>query len=480
MSTSTTNLSTIWSHKKRRRNVSSSSSSSYSSSSCSYFLSEKRTICLLLLIAWGWISVTIIMVFYHHHHHQSKSATATGSKQQQQPEEVSNVGPLVPNPGTSPLLIFTFSRSEYLRETLQDVYRSIPNDCSMGCPIVVSQDSYGTGGGGSVGQFREDVTAVIREFQDQFRQNKPNVPFWHFQHKHNTNTNNNNNNNLLRGGAPGGGGSGLGDSVAAAYAALAQHYAFALDRLFQLDANFQRVIILEEDLHISDDFFGYFQALAPLLDQDPTLLAISAYNDNGLRNKVHDPLRLLRSDFFPGLGWMMTRNLWIQELRQKWPWAYWDDWLREPAQRLGRHIIRPEISRTFHFGSRGGASNNQFGEQLQHIQLNSVFVDWKSQSLDYLLLNQYNSQYGKLVGDATLISSLPPPDLSVLQYNVRLEYANLPEFQVYAQALGIFDDEKAGVPRTAYHGIVEIRWGSHFLFLTPPLQQWTRDFGLQS
>ena len=42
---------------------------------------------------------------------------------------------------------------------------------------------------------------------------------------------------------------------------------------------------------------------------------------------------------------MMLRSLWI-EYRQKWPAAFWDDWIREPAQRKDRACLRPEVSRT--------------------------------------------------------------------------------------------------------------------------------------
>jgi alpha-1,3-mannosyl-glycoprotein beta-1,2-N-acetylglucosaminyltransferase len=52
-----------------------------------------------------------------------------------------------------------------------------------------------------------------------------------------------------------------------------------------------------------------------------------------------------RSDFFPGLGWMMLRSLWL-ELREKWPEAFWDDWIRDKNQRKNRSCLRPEISRT--------------------------------------------------------------------------------------------------------------------------------------
>ena len=31
------------------------------------------------------------------------------------------------------------------------------------------------------------------------------------------------------------------------------------------------------------------------------------------------PELLYRTDFFGGLGWMMTRKLWVEELMAKWP-----------------------------------------------------------------------------------------------------------------------------------------------------------------
>ena len=94
----------------------------------------------------------------------------------------------------------------------------------------------------------------------------------------------------------------------------------------------------------------------PLLD-DPAeeLLAVSAFNDNGLDGLVSDNLdaaAVLRSDFFPGLGWMLTAPMWA-ELRPIWPAMYWDDWLRGPDVRKRREVLRPEVPRTLHFGVRG-------------------------------------------------------------------------------------------------------------------------------
>lgn len=45
-------------------------------------------------------------------------------------------------------------------------------------------------------------------------------------------------------------------------------------------------------------------------------------------------------------------SLWA-ELSQKWPKAYWDDWIRKPEQRKDRACIRPELPRTKTFGKVG-------------------------------------------------------------------------------------------------------------------------------
>ena len=67
-------------------------------------------------------------------------------------------------------------------------------------------------------------------------------------------------------------------------------------------------------MELAPDFFGYFTATAPLLDADDSLLCASSWNDHGQAALVRDATRLLRTDFFPGLGWMLTARLW-DELR---------------------------------------------------------------------------------------------------------------------------------------------------------------------
>jgi hypothetical protein len=58
---------------------------------------------------------------------------------------------------------------------------------------------------------------------------------------------------------------------------------------------------------------------------------------------VEDTSALCRTGFFPGLGWLLTRQLWETELSQKWPSEHWDHWMREQEQHKGREAVYPEV-----------------------------------------------------------------------------------------------------------------------------------------
>lgn len=88
---------------------------------------------------------------------------------------------------------------------------------------------------------------------------------------------------------------------------------------------------------------------------------------------------------------MISRRVW-EDLAPKWPAAYWDDWLREPKQRKNRHTIRPEVCRTFHFGSIG-VSNSQYSEYLNSIKLNGEFVAFSKIDLSYLEFERWDKEY---------------------------------------------------------------------------------------
>lgn len=104
------------------------------------------------------------------------------------------------------------------------------------------------------------------------------------------------------------------------YYKISRHYGWALRTVFK--QGFESVIIVEDDLSIAPDFYEYFLGTYPILKKDRSLWCISAWNDNGKEGLIDSTASdlLYRSDFFPGLGWMMTKELW-EELSPKWPKA---------------------------------------------------------------------------------------------------------------------------------------------------------------
>nr|XP_033513721.1 alpha-1,3-mannosyl-glycoprotein 2-beta-N-acetylglucosaminyltransferase isoform X2 [Nicotiana tomentosiformis] len=258
-----------------------------------------------------------------------------------------------------------------------------------------------------------------------------------------------------------------------AYYKIARHYKWALDQLFYKH-NFSRVIILEDDMEIAPDFFDFFEAGATLLDRDKSIMAISSWNDNGQMQFVQDPYALYRSDFFPGLGWMLSKSTW-DELSPKWPKAYWDDWLRLKENHRGRQFIRPEVCRSYNFGEHGSSLGQFFKQYLEPIKLNDVQVDWKSMDLSYLLEDNYVKHFGDLVKKAKPIHGA---DAVLKAFNidgdVRIQYRDQLDFEDIARQFGIFEEWKDGVPRAAYKGIVVFRYQtSRRVFLVGPdsLQQ---------
>jgi alpha-1,3-mannosyl-glycoprotein beta-1,2-N-acetylglucosaminyltransferase len=350
------------------------------------------------------------------------------------------------------LLIICYNRPDYLKRTLENVLRHLP---SYNRPhIYISQD-------GSV----ETVTKVIQDFKQMFQESAPDVPFTHLHHPAD---------DVDLTGA---------DGWATGYYKLSQHFRWALNKLFNEKSNggynHPRVIILEDDIQIAPDFFDYFTAIEPILESDSTLMGASAWNDLGQKVYVADPTFVRRSDFFGGLGWMLSRHIW-EEIGPKWPKAFWDDWLREPQQRLERHFLTPEVSRTYTFGEDGVSHAQFFQQYLGNIHLNDQVVDWSNQDLSYLEMHTYDHlidlrvKAGKSIDDISKAFEYTCPQsgakdqssgnvqgiLGTLDESIEtilVPYSNFDMYRAIASKFGFIDDIKANVPRTSYKGFTILR-----------------------
>jgi len=140
-------------------------------------------------------------------------------------------------------------------------------------------------------------------------------------------------------------------------ARIAQHYKKSIIDSFDQHPDANYVLLLEEDLDVSVDILSYFKQLLPVYENDESVYCISAWNDQGYDHVCNDPAMMYRVDTMPGLGWVLSRKLFKNELEKKWPKPHefvdWDMWMRAEFNRKGRECIIPDISRTYHFGGKG-------------------------------------------------------------------------------------------------------------------------------
>ena len=248
---------------------------------------------------------------------------------------------------------------------------------------------------------------------------------------------------------------------------IATHYKFALTTIFDLRPDAPAAIIIEDDLLFSPDFYEYFLHTAAIIEQDKSVFAVSAWNDNGFKGRVQDPFALRRTEFFPGLGWLLSRELYKSELEKKWPQNHWDHWLRAPETHKGREIVYPEVPRTYHNGIKGTFMNldthNQYFRDIAYNQDPSI--SWKETSLTTPLYESakqpnYEKRVTNLINSChhvTDVQDFVKNKAGVYCIWIREDpdpRFGTPPFQPIAKVFGIWHEHKRGVHR----GMHEFYW----------------------
>ncbi|XP_037080422.1 LOW QUALITY PROTEIN: protein O-linked-mannose beta-1,2-N-acetylglucosaminyltransferase 1-like [Pollicipes pollicipes] len=186
-----------------------------------------------------------------------------------------------------------------------------------------------------------------------------------------------------------------------------EHYHQVLTNVWHHFPDATRVIVLEEDLEVSPDFVSFFSQTSYLLDVDPSLWCISAWNDHGFDITSSDPALLYRIEYMPGLGWMMKRSV-IQELLDKWPEkgeAYdWDVWVRWDRNRLERECVIPDVSRTYHFGIAGRHSSSAFHSMYYVDHAFNRKPDVELRGVQDMVKDRYEQEIRRLLSEALPIN----------------------------------------------------------------------------
>lgn len=196
-------------------------------------------------------------------------------------------------------------------------------------------------------------------------------------------------------------------------ARISQHYRASLTATFNLHGTAKYAIIIEEDMEVSPDFFSYFSQTMRLLHEDSSVYCISAWNDHGYSHSSYDPTLLYRVETMPGLGWMLSRKLYKDELEPQWPspdklWD-WDMWMRNEGIRKSRECIIPDVSRSYHFGAKGLNMNPYFHSEYFKDRVYNKVPNVVLKDVSRLSQNGYELLLNDVLSDAEILDHAKDP-----------------------------------------------------------------------
>ncbi|XP_042242453.1 protein O-linked-mannose beta-1,2-N-acetylglucosaminyltransferase 1-like [Homarus americanus] len=179
----------------------------------------------------------------------------------------------------------------------------------------------------------------------------------------------------------------------------------AVNDTFSWYPHADKVIFLDDDVFLSPGFLWYFQETARLMDDDPTILAVSAHNTFSFPGLGYDPSRLLRGVMPPQWGWMATRRLikaWVPEY-----WGDWDYWVMALSRSKGLDVVFPEVSRSLHAGS-SGTHIDGYSQAMIFSRQSAIASITNLTDVDGLLREAYSTKLASDVARATPITLTSP------------------------------------------------------------------------
>eukprot|EP00745_Piridium_sociabile_P039100 TRINITY_DN72485_c0_g1_i1.p1 TRINITY_DN72485_c0_g1~~TRINITY_DN72485_c0_g1_i1.p1 ORF type:complete len:468 (-),score=23.31 TRINITY_DN72485_c0_g1_i1:376-1779(-) len=361
------------------------------------------------------------------------------------PLETAGLKKLAEKEGSLAILVMVHNRPSYTERMLTSLFGAMGEERMRKYPVIISQDGDDAAEMEMIGRFR-DRAYSIQGFQRQLKLNAQG--------------------NYLSGDL---------------YNRLARHFQFGLGTVL-MEFGFDSIIVVEEDLEFSPDFFPYMEATLPTLKSDPSLLCTSAWNDHGVASLVGNETKLLRTSIFPGLGWMTTREKW-KPIYEIWTdsVSYWDDWLRKRMLHEKLECIRPEISRSKTFGAEGTSEGQFYNSYLSRMKLQERVVDWSSHDLSYLESSAFYSLQEKVLlslpdvsiseltkldkEDSLSDRNFPLATLSCHKGSFRVRYVDAADIDLLSKSVGFLADKRINTYRCTFKGVFSFTFKEYCVYL---------------
>ena len=267
-------------------------------------------------------------------------------------------------------------------------------------------------------------------------------------------------------------------------AKVAAAYKWALSHAFDFLTRDEALVVVEDDLLFAPDLMEWFLFGWSAMRADASLWCVSAWHDNGLSGLVREPKKVLRTEYFPGLGWLLSRKLYKEELEEKWPNEHWDHWMRSETvfkTSRGRECVVPEVPRTFHNGNVGTFMDQALHDRyFADIALNTDGAvgwppaEWPALVADAVAPAAYEARLRAALGAAAPLRAnrdglLPLGDdggangtaARALWYSQKPRDTTAKLFDAIAEFVGIWHEMRRG----AHKGVHELWCGGRRLYL---------------
>uniref|UniRef100_A0A8D0GUB0 Protein O-linked-mannose beta-1,2-N-acetylglucosaminyltransferase n=1 Tax=Sphenodon punctatus TaxID=8508 RepID=A0A8D0GUB0_SPHPU len=243
-------------------------------------------------------------------------------------------------------------------------------------------------------------------------------------------------------------------------ARVSQHYKASLTATF--------------NLHPVSETLCFFPPTTPT-----DLLSLFSVALQGYEHTAEDPSLLYRVETMPGLGWVLRKTLYKDELEPKWPtpeklWD-WDMWMRMPEQRKGRECLIPDVSRSYHFGIIGLNMNGYFHEAYFKKHKFNTVPNVPLKNVESLKKDAYEIEIHRLLSEAQVLdhnknpcedSFVPDTEGKVYVMYVKMEQeADFTTWTQLAKCLHVWDLDVRG----NHKGLWRLfRKKNHFLVVGVP------------
>ncbi|KAK5576173.1 hypothetical protein RB653_007314 [Dictyostelium firmibasis] len=254
------------------------------------------------------------------------------------------------------------------------------------------------------------------------------------------------------------------------------HYKEIFSYMFN-NESYDKVIFLEEDLIMSPDSLEYFNHLSKLMNYDPSIFGISAWNDNGFkwnveqaRSNYDNKFSFLRQDHFGGLGFLISKDIYKKRIEPNWqiesttPW----DVIVQKSMRSGDSCIFPEIPRSQHAPLLERNYDSIFKDQPEkdgwgnyNFYLPKITtIHTYHMNLSKYLSHEYDQQVKKRIMRATEVDTLNSLPMMYSTSNRFVFYVpsksnDDPRWDTIINKLQMVGRGNGGAVRGIYKGVVE-------------------------